>query len=55
MSEWFDTAQKSVVHFFAGLYNWFFLLNREEWFLLLAMTMAMGFLCMRGFGSRGKY
>ncbi len=30
-------------------------LNYQEWFLLLGITSAAGFLCMRGFGSRADY
>ncbi|HYO25019.1 MAG TPA: hypothetical protein VEQ85_08715 [Lacipirellulaceae bacterium] len=41
-----------------GLHDsWIWLagLNYQEWFLLLGITSAAGFLCMRGFGSRTGY
>jgi hypothetical protein len=34
---------------------WVAALNYQEWFLLLGITTAAGFLCMRGFGSRSGY
>ena len=34
-------------------WNWFNQLNYQEWFLLLGIVAALGFLCMRGYGSRG--
>ena len=34
---------------------WITSLNYQEWFLLLGITSAAGFLCMRGFGSRSGY
>lgn len=34
---------------------WVAALNYQEWFLLLGITSAAGFLCMRGFGSRSEY
>lgn len=34
---------------------WLTSLNYQEWFLLLGITSAAGFLCMRGFGSRSDY
>ena len=30
-------------------------LDRQEWFVLLACAAAIGFLCMRGYGSRTGY
>lgn len=30
-------------------------LTYQEWFLLLGIVSAAGFLCMRGFGSRTNY
>ena len=35
-------------------WNWFNSLNYQEWFLLLGIVAALGFLCMRGYGSRGN-
>ncbi|MEN1681885.1 MAG: hypothetical protein AAGJ46_20075 [Planctomycetota bacterium] len=34
---------------------WFAALNREEWLVVLAVGCLLGFLCMRGFGSRSNY
>ena len=36
-------------------WSWVCSLNTQEWFLLLGITAAAGFLCMRGFGSRTNY
>ena len=36
-------------------WSWVQRLNTQEWLLLLAVTSIGGFLCMRGFGSRGQY
>jgi len=35
-----------------SVYGWLFLLNHEEWMLLLAIVASLGFLCMRGFGTQ---
>lgn len=37
------------------LWSWLFILNREEWMVLLAIVSVCGFLCMRGYGSRHNY
>ncbi|HMN94366.1 MAG TPA: hypothetical protein PKC60_14130 [Hydrogenophaga sp.] len=34
---------------------WVVTLNYQEWFLFLGITSALGFMCMRGFGSRSGY
>ncbi len=36
-------------------WRWFSVLNREEWMVVLAVACALGFLCMRGYGSRSNY
>jgi hypothetical protein len=36
-------------------WSWISSLNKEEWLLLLIVVTALGFLCMRGFGSRKNY
>ncbi len=36
-------------------WNWFMLLDREEWILVLILITACGMLCLFGFGSRSKY
>ena len=49
----------SVGRWFTGGVNdawrWVCSLNHQEWLLLLAITAAAGFMCMRGFGSRTNY
>ncbi len=30
-------------------------LNRNEWLIVLVVVMLLGFICMRGFGSRKNY
>jgi hypothetical protein len=36
-------------------WRWVASLNYQEWFVLLGLSAAAGFLCMRGFGSRTEY
>jgi len=36
-------------------WRWVAALSFQEWFLLLGVTSAAGFMCMRGFGSRSNY
>jgi hypothetical protein len=43
---------KAGIH---GGWAWVTGLNNQEWILLLAITSAAGFMCMRGFGSRNSY
>ena len=46
------------VNWFHGLlgetWNWFNSLHYQEWFLLLGIVASLGFLCMRGYGARGR-
>jgi hypothetical protein len=35
--------------------NWAASLNRQEWLVVLLLAMGLGFLCMRGYGSRSNY
>jgi len=37
------------------IWTWANQLNFQEWFLVLGIAAGLGFLCMRGFGSRSKY
>ena len=30
-------------------------LDREQWIVVFVAALAMGFMCLRGFGSRSKY
>ena len=55
MWEFLDQIAGYVSSFFNELWRWLFLLNSQEWILLLAATSACGFLCMRGYGSRHNY
>ncbi|TWT36160.1 hypothetical protein KOR34_10590 [Posidoniimonas corsicana] len=36
-------------------WRWFNTLSRDEWMIVLAAVTVLGFLCMRGFGSRSSY
>ena len=36
-------------------WHWFNALSYQEWFVVLGFTALVGFLCMRGFGSRSNY
>ncbi|TWT72682.1 hypothetical protein Pla123a_39800 [Posidoniimonas polymericola] len=36
-------------------WRWFSTLSRDEWMIVLAAVTFLGFLCMRGFGSRSSY
>lgn len=46
--EWYDSMM-------SGTWNWFNTLSREEWMLVLGVSAACGFLCMKGFGSRANH
>ena len=35
-------------------WQWFNSLSYQEWFVVLGITAMAGFICMRGFGSRGR-
>lgn len=48
VGSWISTGLNDAWIWVAGL-------NYQEWFLLLGITSAAGFLCMRGFGSRSEY
>ncbi len=37
------------------LFKLFQSLNREEWIVVFVIVLAVGYFCMRGFGSRAKY
>jgi hypothetical protein len=40
---------------YRNTWEWLHHLDRQQWLVLLAVTTALGFLCMRGFGSRAKH
>jgi hypothetical protein len=50
-----EQAGEYVSWVFESFWDWLFLLNHQEWMLLLAIVAAAGFLCMRGFGSRHNF
>lgn len=39
----------------AETWNWFNTLTRDEWMIVLVLVTALGFLCMRGYGSRSSF
>jgi len=55
MGKFFDQAGEYIGWVAQSVWDWLFLLNQEEWMLLLAIVAVCGFLCMRGFGSRHNY
>jgi hypothetical protein len=40
---------------FNTVMRWATSLNRQEWLIVLVVAMVLGFLCMRGYGSRSNY
>jgi hypothetical protein len=48
IGNWFQTGVHDAWH-------WVATLSLQEWLLFLAVASAAGFLCMRGYGSRGNY
>jgi hypothetical protein len=46
-SDWFQV----LLH---DTWNWFNSLSYQEWFLVLGIIASLGFLCMRGYGSRSS-
>jgi hypothetical protein len=55
MGKFFDRISEYFAYLFDSVRGWLFLLNHEEWMLLLAIVAGCGFLCMRGMGSRQNY
>lgn len=51
----FDAAGDWLRTFLNESWTWITCLSYQEWFVLLGCTAALGFMCMRGFGSRSKY
>jgi len=47
IGDWFKTATNET-------WNWFLMLNYQEWFVVLGIVALFGALCMRGFGSRDR-
>jgi hypothetical protein len=40
---------------YRSLMRWVLTLDRQEWLVVLVVVTVLGFLCMRGFGSRNNY
>jgi hypothetical protein len=55
MSNLYDKLCKSVGGGFDSGWQWVSGLDRQEWLMLLLVTAILGFMCMRGFGSRNSY
>ena len=45
IGDWFKTVLYET-------WNWFLMLNYQEWFVVLGIVALFGGLCMKGFGSR---
>jgi hypothetical protein len=41
--------------YYRDVMNWFGSLDRQEWMVVLFIGMVLGFVCMRGYGSRSNY
>jgi hypothetical protein len=48
IGHWLSTAQRDA-------WRWVASLDYQQWFLLLGVSAAAGFLCMKGMGSRKEY
>ncbi len=46
---------RMITHYFNSLFQFFDRLNSHQWIWVLIAIVALGFYCMRGFGSRAKY
>jgi hypothetical protein len=55
MGKFFERTSEYFSNLFESFWGWLFLLNHEEWMLLLAIVAGCGFLCMRGLGSRQNF
>lgn len=53
--KYFDAFGVWINEFLRNTWSWLNSLSYHEWFLLLALTTVVGFMCMRGFGSRAEY
>jgi hypothetical protein len=45
----------NYAEWYRSAWVWIYGLNRQEWFVVLIVTLALGMLCLRGFGSRSNY
>jgi hypothetical protein len=41
--------------YFKEVVDWAFRLDSQEWFLAMCFALVIGFLALRGFGSRSNY
>jgi len=48
ISRWFSKGMNDA-------WRWLAALDFQEWFLLLGIVSAAGFMCMKGMGSRKEY
>lgn len=55
MSSVFDYLSELTTSGVGASWRWFNALNREEWIIVLAVCCVLGFLCLRGYGSRSNY
>jgi hypothetical protein len=55
MSNLYDKLCGSVGEGISSGWQWVNQLDRQEWLMLLLVTAILGFVCMRGFGSRSSY
>ena len=55
MAQYFEMFRIWLVHRLGDGWMWVNGLSRNEWLVFLAVTAVLGFLCMRGYGSRNNY
>lgn len=55
MQYYYDAIVQWIGRILNASWHWFNALDRGEWLIVLAVTTAAGFLCMRGYGSRTNY
>jgi len=49
-----DRTEDGINSLLHETWFWFNSLNQQEWIALLAIVAGLGFLCLRGFSSRGN-
>ena len=55
MSRLYHSIWLKLHEIYRDTWYWFGQLNQQEWLLLLVVVTVLGFMCMRGFGSRNSY
>ena len=55
MSGVVDNVSRFLSDSYQSGWGWVNGLDRQQWMMMLMATMVLGFLCMRGFGSRKHY